>query len=183
MCRGTPTSTTAFVGRALRGPVDDPVAISSFAEFDRTFGGLWVGSALGQQVADFFRQGGGAAAVVRVHATATNDTASLVLGAPANQLTLAAASPGAWGGQLTALLNRQTRDPSDTHLYHLEVTDTAAGRTEVYDNVSTDTASARLVSRVRSSMKAPPPNARTNGSPASNRRITRRSPSRNAASP
>ena len=145
---GVPTSVTAFVGRALRGPVDDPVAISSFAEFDRTFGGQWADSALGQQVADFFRQGGGAAVVVRVHKSKTNDTASLVLGGSPNQLTLAAASPGAWGAQLSALLNRQTRDPSDTRLYHLEVTDAGANRTEVYDNVSTDTASSRRLDLV-----------------------------------
>ena len=65
-----------------------------------------------------------------------------------NQLTLAAASPGAWGAQLSALLNRQTRDPSDTRLYHLEVTDAGANRTEVYDNVSTDTASSRRLDLV-----------------------------------
>ncbi len=47
----------------------------------------------------------------------------------------------------------------------------------------TVTASARVASRVRSSMKAPPPKASTIGSPASRRRITRRSPSRNAGSP
>ena len=38
---GVPTSTAAFVGRAWRGPVDQPTRISSFAEFERLFGGLW----------------------------------------------------------------------------------------------------------------------------------------------
>jgi uncharacterized protein len=37
---GVPTSITAFVGRAWKGPVDDPVQISSFADFERIFGGL-----------------------------------------------------------------------------------------------------------------------------------------------
>ena len=31
----------AFVGRTLRGPVNRPVAVRSFGEFERQFGGLW----------------------------------------------------------------------------------------------------------------------------------------------
>jgi uncharacterized protein len=38
---GVATSITAFIGRALRGPVDEPVRIYSFAEYNRIFGGLW----------------------------------------------------------------------------------------------------------------------------------------------
>ena len=34
------TARTAFVGRTLRGPVNRPVAIKSFAEFQHVFGGL-----------------------------------------------------------------------------------------------------------------------------------------------
>ena len=33
------TSITAFIGRALRGPVDDPVRVQSFADYTRIFGG------------------------------------------------------------------------------------------------------------------------------------------------
>jgi hypothetical protein len=35
------TARTAFVGRTLRGPVNRPVLIKSFAEFQHVFGGLW----------------------------------------------------------------------------------------------------------------------------------------------
>ena len=38
---GVATSITAFIGRALRGPVNDPIRVQSFAEFTRLFGGLW----------------------------------------------------------------------------------------------------------------------------------------------
>ena len=41
-----PTSVTAFVGRTLRGPVNRPVAVRSFAEFQHAFGGLWQPSTL-----------------------------------------------------------------------------------------------------------------------------------------
>ena len=38
---GVATSITAFVGRARRGPVNEPVDITSYADFERIFGGLW----------------------------------------------------------------------------------------------------------------------------------------------
>ena len=41
-----PTAVTAFVGRCLRGPVNRPVRISGFNEFQRIFGGLWQPSTL-----------------------------------------------------------------------------------------------------------------------------------------
>src|SRR5439155_17908091 len=36
-----PTGVAAFVGRTLKGPVNRPVAISSFSDFQHIFGGLW----------------------------------------------------------------------------------------------------------------------------------------------
>ena len=75
-----PTSIAAFVGRALRGPLDDPVALSSFADFERVFGGLWSGSHLGYSVRGFFAQGGRSALVVRVHARLPHDTGRLAVG-------------------------------------------------------------------------------------------------------
>ena len=36
---GVPTSICAFVGRAARGPIDTPVVVTSFADFQRRFGG------------------------------------------------------------------------------------------------------------------------------------------------
>ena len=38
---GVATSITAFIGRALRGPEDDPIRVQSFAEYQRVFGNLW----------------------------------------------------------------------------------------------------------------------------------------------
>jgi phage tail sheath protein FI len=63
---GVPTSITAFIGRARRGPVESPVAIRSFADFERRFGGLWKESALGFAVRDFFLNGGTEALIVRL---------------------------------------------------------------------------------------------------------------------
>ncbi|MGH8261256.1 MAG: hypothetical protein ACREUG_16365, partial [Steroidobacteraceae bacterium] len=40
------TGVTAFVGRALKGPLHRPVRIRGFADYQRTFGGLWQPSML-----------------------------------------------------------------------------------------------------------------------------------------
>jgi phage tail sheath protein FI len=37
---GVATSITAFAGRVVRGPVNEPMLINSFADFERMFGGL-----------------------------------------------------------------------------------------------------------------------------------------------
>ena len=63
---GVATSITAFVGRARRGPVNDPKTINSYGEFERVFGGLWEKSSLGYAVRDFFLNGGSQAVIVRL---------------------------------------------------------------------------------------------------------------------
>jgi phage tail sheath protein FI len=64
---GVTTSTAAFVGSAGAGPLDEPVSITSFADFERYFGGLWIESRLGYAVCDFFLNGGRHAIVVRAN--------------------------------------------------------------------------------------------------------------------
>src|SRR5258708_37262522 len=66
---GVATSITAFIGSATRGLTDEPTTITSFADFERIFGGLSAGSYLGYSVRDFFLNGGSQAIIVRVAAT------------------------------------------------------------------------------------------------------------------
>lgn len=63
---GVDTSTTAFVGRALKGPLDEPVTVTSVAEFASTFDAPMPDSGLGYAVRDFFDNGGRRAVVVRI---------------------------------------------------------------------------------------------------------------------
>ncbi len=63
---GVSTSLTAFVGPARRGPVDTPTRIFSFADFERSFGGLWAHSPMSQAVRQYFASGGSEALIVRV---------------------------------------------------------------------------------------------------------------------
>jgi phage tail sheath protein FI len=61
------TATTAFIGRALRGPVNEPKVCNSYADFERIFGGLWLESSLGYAVNQFFQNGGSKAVVVGLY--------------------------------------------------------------------------------------------------------------------
>ncbi len=60
------TSITAFIGRTLRGPVNEPISINSYGDFERIFGGLWVESTLGYAVRDFYLNGGSQSVIVRL---------------------------------------------------------------------------------------------------------------------
>ena len=141
---GVATSITAFVGRALRGPVDQAITITSFADFGRIYGGVWLESNLGYAVQDFYRNGGSTAIIVRVHKTkAGTDIASITIGSGNRQVALQAASPGAWGSKLTATIDDDVADPSDTSVFNLTVTDTGTGKIEQFRNVSFATGSAR----------------------------------------
>jgi hypothetical protein len=87
-----PETTAAFVGRSLRGPVDQPVLISSFADFLRRFGDVWTRSELGPAVEQFFEHGGRRAYVVRIANKARG--AFLCLPAGGSALVLRALEPG-----------------------------------------------------------------------------------------
>jgi phage tail sheath protein FI len=86
------TSVTAFVGRTLRGPVNQPVSIGSASEYQQIFGGLWQPSLLSYSIEHFFEQGGKRAVVVRVANGGAPITISLRCGSQV--LTLEALTPG-----------------------------------------------------------------------------------------
>jgi phage tail sheath protein FI len=87
-----PTAVTAFVGRALRGPVNRPVILRSYADYQQVFGGLWQPSTLSYAVEQFFDNGGREAIVVRVVNGGAPATITLPCGN--ESLTLEAISPG-----------------------------------------------------------------------------------------
>lgn len=88
----SPETTAAFVGRALRGPLDTPVPIRHFGEFRRRFGDVWPRSSLGPAVRQFFEHGGRQLYVVRV---ANNARGALIcLPASGSALVLRAVEPG-----------------------------------------------------------------------------------------
>jgi Bacteriophage tail sheath protein len=140
---GVATSITAFVGRAARGSTTGPVTITSFADFERSFGGLWKDSALGFAVRDFFLNGGSTAVIVRlyrpevVNNTPKRAKATLTLGS----LTLDANEEGTWGNSLRAFVDHETRPfeaalgETATSLFNLFVRDGTTGTVEEHRNV------------------------------------------------
>jgi hypothetical protein len=83
---------TAFVGRTLRGPLNQPIVVRSFADFQQQFGGLWQPSPLSYAVEHFFEQGGRQAVIVRVANGALPATISLKCGR--ETLRIEARAPG-----------------------------------------------------------------------------------------
>jgi hypothetical protein len=65
---GAATSVAAFVDRFARGPLDRAVRCRSWADVERTFGGLHAASAASYAAHQFFQNGGGEAWLVRVAA-------------------------------------------------------------------------------------------------------------------
>jgi Bacteriophage tail sheath protein len=87
-----PTGIAAFVGRTLKGPVNQPVPVASFVEFQQVFGGLWQPSTLSYALEQFFENGGRRALVVRVVNSARPPT--ITLPASGSALRLIALNPG-----------------------------------------------------------------------------------------
>ncbi len=87
-----PETTAAFVGRALRGPLNTPVLVTNFAEFRRRFGDVWGRSSLGPAAKQFFEHGGARLYIVRVANSARG--AMLCLPASGSALVLRAVEPG-----------------------------------------------------------------------------------------
>lgn len=87
-----PDSTAAFIGRALRGPLNTPVLIESIAAFQRRFGGTWQRSSLGPAVQQFFEHGGRKLYIVRVANSARG--AMICMPAIGGVLVLHALEPG-----------------------------------------------------------------------------------------
>jgi uncharacterized protein len=112
------TARTAFVGRTLRGPVNQPVLIKSLPEFQQIFGGLWQPSRLSYSVEHFFDNGGREALVVRVINGARG--ATLTMAAGGESLTLGARNPGT-REFLRASVDYDNVPPSEEERFNLTV--------------------------------------------------------------
>ena len=152
---GVATSITAFVGRTLRGPIERPQLITSFADFERLYGGLWQWSPLSYAVRQFFANGGQSALIARIEHQAV--AATLALGGGFN---LVAANPGNWGNSLRVRIEHapaQTGEAPDSR-FNLYLKDTSTACTERFVALSTDRAPAlrgQTAGRTTSGIRAP----------------------------
>ena len=155
---GVATSITAFIGRALLGPVNEPVTIHSFGDYERNFGGLSVDSTMSYAVRDFYLNGGGTALIVRI---AADDAARAEVELPATAdptevLKLVAVSEGAWGNRISVSVNHDTADPTaqppaegeeETELFNL-IFSLDGVKAEEHLNLSLKTEDVRFLPRV-----------------------------------
>ncbi|MFD8461042.1 phage tail sheath family protein [Streptomyces antimycoticus] len=140
------TSVTAFVGHTRRGPLNTPVRITSFADFERRFGGLTSQSAVGYAVHQFFGNGGTVAVVVRVTKAGTGKAACVTLDSTEGHsacpvLEVHAKEPGHWGSGLRLAVDYDTPCPDET--FNLHVLDARGASRESFTNLSMDPAHGR----------------------------------------
>jgi hypothetical protein len=138
---GVATAVAAFIGRARRGPVDEPRLVSSLADYERTLGGLDVNSTMSYAVRDFHLNGGRQAIIVRIHNGSTN--AAIEVGAG---FKLEARDPGTWSNQLRV----RVEHPPDSNAtgYDLRIKDMTTGDEERFNDISVDSSDSRSLERV-----------------------------------
>ncbi len=143
---GVRTSITAFIGRALRGPINEPVEIFGFADFVRVFGGLSKECDMSYAVYQYFLNGGTEATVTRVHRNAT----AAIFERDDSDLQLTAVNPGSWGKNLSITVNHDVDESlanADT-LFNLSIKDIKTGTEETFRNLSVDPANSRYIAKV-----------------------------------
>ncbi|MDX2215563.1 MAG: phage tail sheath C-terminal domain-containing protein [Oculatellaceae cyanobacterium bins.114] len=163
MITGVATSITAFVGRTLRGPINEPITINNYGDFERIFGGLWVDSTLSYAVRDFFLNGGSQAIIVRLFKKEDSkpDKAKLITKATepstAIGLLLVAANPGEWGNSLRARIDHNVLEDKDAkqrfgldanQLFNLTILDAKTGFIETFQSLTVKENHPRRVDRV-----------------------------------
>ena len=111
-----PETTVAFVGRALRGPLNTPVLIRHYGEFRRRFGATWSRSSLAPAVEQFFEHGGKQLYVIRVANNARG--AMLCLPASGSGLVLRAVEPGSTE-RIRAAVDYDGIDDDNDELFNL----------------------------------------------------------------
>jgi len=157
---GISTSNTAFIGYFTRGPMNEAIRITSFADFDRTFGGLDSSSEASYQVKQYFLNGGSTAFVVRVvSGVAARASLTLQGGSPLQDtLVINAASEGYWGRALRVAITANTSVAERFNLTVREVV-TRNGYLQVlteesFLDLSMDLASPRFVEKIINSASA-----------------------------
>ena len=142
---GVSTSDTAFVDFFRRGPINRAVRITSFADFERVFGGLVARSEASYGLQQFYLNGGSIAWVVRVVGAGALPSQRSFDGPNGPAFRVEAANPGTWGDNLEIGISQVAGG-----LFNLVVREVATigGRrqvvnNEVFRNLSADDASPR----------------------------------------
>lgn len=148
---GVATSITLFIGWARRGPIDRALRITSFADFERLYGGLHNEDEayLGYGVRAFYQNGGSDAYVLRIAQTEAEDDEDNATTATASfgDLTVSASSPGAWADDFSV---RVTIRADDNTRFTIDVIQPSANNAvlETFANLAFDPLDARFAPNV-----------------------------------
>lgn len=145
------TSVTAFVGHTRRGPLNEPVRVTGFTEFERRFGGLGSRNAVAYAVQQFFANGGSVAVIVRVAKAGSGKAACVVLESTEGHsesrvLEVHAKEPGVWGNGLRVAVDYDTPHPDET--FNLRVYDAKGDARESFTGLSMDAGHGRYAPTV-----------------------------------
>jgi uncharacterized protein len=146
---GVSTSDTAFIDFFKKGPANRAVRITSFADFERSFGGLDVRSEASYAIQQYYLNGGSVAWVVRV-VSGNAAAASLTLEStspPQKTLKVDAYSEGLWGNAVQVAVDYNTADKSQPQrFFNFAVREVDSkgqvANSEVYRNLSMAKASS-----------------------------------------
>jgi phage tail sheath protein FI len=149
---GVATSIAAFVGYTRKGEPNRAITISSFADFERQYGGLDRDSPVSYAVRQFFTNGGTQAIIVRVATGFATAAWTLNDAAPAAALDVSAASPGRWGSELRLTVQTTGVRNADADFNLIVRQLQADGATlvdlETHRNLSMDSRSSQYVESV-----------------------------------
>ena len=126
---GVATSVTAFVGFTAKGQPNKAATITSYADFERQFGGLHRDSPVSYAVRQFYANGGSQALIVRVASGFAATTWSLSDSA-IPVLTVEASSPGVWANRLRLSVERTSARNPDAE-FNLLVSELQANNTSL----------------------------------------------------
>jgi uncharacterized protein len=149
---GVSTSVTAFVGAAKRGPIEKPVRVLSYADYERRFGGLSSTSEMSYSVRQYFLNGGSEAWVVRV--AKSPQTAFRTLQAndgTTDVITVSAVDSGSSGNDIELRVDYATGNPASTFsltAVYAAKDNPADSITERFDNLSMNSADPRYFETV-----------------------------------
>jgi uncharacterized protein len=135
---GVSTSVTAFIGRALEGPVNKQTLIHNFGEFESIFGGLWKKSPMSYSVRQYFLNGGRDAVIIRAF-NGDESTSKTRFTNAGTTLKFEAENPGIWANSLkvsidSTVVNQDDVDPAS--LFHIRIKDKNDIDLETFLNVS-----------------------------------------------
>jgi phage tail sheath protein FI len=154
---GAPTSVALFVGPTQSGIDKRPITCLSFADFERSFGGLYPTSSLSYSVMHFFANGGGQAVVIRLPVEGSAAAASTILqdaSGTKSSLAVTALSSGAASGALFVEIDpfeigaHPYSTAHDKKRFNLTFVDPVSGLVERFADLTTQAGNTRTVNTV-----------------------------------